>query len=238
MAKAKKATGKRAAVKAAPKKGKAKKAAVKQAKAAPARRTARPKVAARPPLEPQPERIEQLAGVGNEAVAERTGKSWEEWLAILDDKAAIELPHTAIARWLHNAFALDGWWAQTITVGYEQARGLRDKHEKPTGFEISRSRTMASTPEQCFTAFSNSKLRKRWLAGAPALEVRTADKAKSIRFSWGDRGSWFEARLYSKRQGRTVVTIQHGNLSSGAEAMHLQSWWGEALDRLAGILAS
>ncbi len=235
MAKAKKATGKRAAARRV-----ASKKAVAEArprKVAAKKPATRGKAAPKPPVEPEAERIEQLAGVGNETIAERTGKRWEEWLAILDDKAAIELPHSAIARWLHNAHGLDGWWAQTVAVGYEQARGLREQHEKLSGFEISKSRTLAATPEACFTAFSNGKQRKRWLTGAAALEVRTAQKPTSIRFSWGDRGSWFEARFYSKREGRTVVTIQHGRLSSSAEARHMQSWWGEALERLAVVVA-
>lgn len=49
--------------------------------------------------------------------------------------------HKDIALWLRENHIESGWWSQMVTVGYEQARGLRQKHEKPTGFDVGRSKT-------------------------------------------------------------------------------------------------
>jgi hypothetical protein len=237
VAKAKKATRGRSTARKAAKKGSPR---PKAGRSFPAKAPRRQPASAgtKPAAAPAPERVAEFAGVSDETVAERTGRRWVEWLAILDDKAAIELPATAIARWLHNAHGLDGWWAQTVTAGYQQARGLREGQPTPAGFEVVASRTVGATPEACFTAFSNGKLRRRFLQGAPTLELRAADKPRTIRFVWGERGAWFEVRFFSKRAGRTVVTVQHGGLSSSAEGVHLQSWWGEALARLAAAVGS
>jgi hypothetical protein len=40
---------------------------------------------------------------------------------------------------------LDKWWAQTITVGYEQAWGLREPGQNPDGSHVSASKTVSGT---------------------------------------------------------------------------------------------
>src|ERR671922_201454 len=61
----------------------------------------------------------------DEAVRQNTGKGWREWVSILDDWGARERTHRDIARHLQEEHGVPGWWAQTVTVGYERARGMR-----------------------------------------------------------------------------------------------------------------
>ncbi|MEX1158746.1 MAG: YdeI/OmpD-associated family protein [Thermomicrobiales bacterium] len=63
--------------------------------------------------------------IGDETVIEKTGKSPDEWHAILDAWDAPSKGHPAIARYLEQDHGLSGWWAQSVTVRYEYARGLR-----------------------------------------------------------------------------------------------------------------
>jgi len=73
-----------------------------------------------------------------------TGKTRGEWHALLDAENAATWPHPAIAAWLHREHDVDGWWAQGITVGYEQARGLRLPGQQPDGsFAAGSSKTVA-----------------------------------------------------------------------------------------------
>jgi len=52
------------------------------------------------------------------------------------------LPHKESAAILHEKHAVPGWWAQSITVGYEQARGLRQVNQQASGFTANVSRTL------------------------------------------------------------------------------------------------
>ena len=62
---------------------------------------------------------------------------------------ATELGHSKIARWLVEEHRVDGWWAQGITVSYEQARGLRAPGQRADGtFEASVTKTLPATVEQ------------------------------------------------------------------------------------------
>ncbi len=86
----------------------------------------------------------KVAGIGDAAVQAKTGKTWAQWCQVLDRAGARKMNHTAIATYLYDELGVPGWWCQMVAVGYEQARGLREKHQTPTGYEISVSKTLRS----------------------------------------------------------------------------------------------
>jgi len=57
------------------------------------------------------------------AVQAKTGKTWQEWFAVLDAAGARAMDHKTSAAYLYKQLRLPDWWAQMVTVGYEQARG-------------------------------------------------------------------------------------------------------------------
>jgi hypothetical protein len=57
------------------------------------------------------------------AVQAKTGKTWQEWFAVLDAAGARAMDHQSIAAYSYQQLRLPGWWAQMVTVAYEQARG-------------------------------------------------------------------------------------------------------------------
>lgn len=79
------------------------------------------------------ETTEKIAGMSDAAVRAKTGKGWSEWFKILDAAGARKMEHRDIANYLHKHHNVPGWWDQMITVGYEQARGRREKRQKPSG---------------------------------------------------------------------------------------------------------
>lgn len=72
-----------------------------------------------------------------------TGRTRGEWYALLDAENAATWPHADIAAWLHREHGVDGWWAQGITVAYEQARGMRLPGQQSDGsFAAGASKTV------------------------------------------------------------------------------------------------
>ena len=97
------------------------------------------------------------AGVSNAAVLEKTGKSWSEWLTILDAAQATAMPHKEIAAYLHEEHQLPFWWAQMVTVSYERIRGLRDIGQRRGGkYDANKSKTFAAPISQLYAAFSEA----------------------------------------------------------------------------------
>src|SRR5690606_40246744 len=71
--------------------------------------------------------------VGSDTVAERTGRPREEWHGLLDAAGATSWTHKQIADLLVTEHGVDGSWSQGITVGYQQARGMRLPGQRPDG---------------------------------------------------------------------------------------------------------
>ena len=51
----------------------------------------------------------------------------------LDRHGAAELAHGDIARLVNTKYKVDGWWSQTVTVGYERIKGRRAKGQRLDG---------------------------------------------------------------------------------------------------------
>ena len=105
--------------------------------------------------------------VADESMRRATGKSHEEWFAILDAWGATEHTHTEIARWLGEVQGVHNWWTQNVTVSYERARGMRARHQMRDGFSISATRTMTADAERALAAFTTPALRNRWPRSRP-----------------------------------------------------------------------
>jgi hypothetical protein len=177
----------------------------------------------------------RLAGVGAEAVLKATGRAWEEWIKVLDRAGAKAMAHKEIALMLSRKFSVPDWWSQMVTVGYEQARGLRKVHQKADGFSATASRTVGIPLDKLFAAWSEPRQRSRWLPDAP-LEIRRSTDGKSLRMTWTAGGSNVLVGFSSKGPARSVVQLEHGKLADAKAVETQKAYWGSALDRLKALL--
>jgi uncharacterized protein YndB with AHSA1/START domain len=173
--------------------------------------------------------------IGSAALQAKTGRTWEEWFAVLDAAGAAEKGHAETVQYLHGELGIDGWWAQMITVGYEQARGKRVKHQKPNGYEVSVSKTLPVSAAALFGAWQDEAVRRRWLP-EPGAVVRKATPEKSIRLGWPDQ-TLVSVDFYPKGDSKTQVAVQHGKLPDSEAAARMKAWWGDALERLKAELS-
>jgi hypothetical protein len=67
--------------------------------------------------------------ISDETVVAQTKKDWAAWFFTLDTSGAARLDHAAIVRLLAERHGVESGWAQTISVEYERARGLRAPHQ-------------------------------------------------------------------------------------------------------------
>lgn len=169
--------------------------------------------------------------MSDEAVKAKTGKTWKEWFAILDKAGARKFSHQEIVKFLNTEHEVGPWWQQMVTVTYEQARGLRDLHQKPEGYSISASRTVNVPLAKLYKAFANEKARKGWL-GEDGLVVRKATNAKSMRVTWKDGKTSLEIGFYAKGDNKSQVALQHSKLPNAKTAATMKAYWAKALDRL------
>jgi hypothetical protein len=177
-----------------------------------------------------------LAGMSDDAVRAKTGRTWLEWVATLDAIGAASLPHREIASRLNRDHGVPGWWSQMVTVGYERIRGLREVGQRRGGtYEANKSKTMAAPVARLYKAFTDARTRRRWLPGVK-LTLRKATPHKYAHITWPD-GTNVDVGFSAKGAGKSQVAVQHAKLATRAEAERLKEYWAERLAALAAMLA-
>ena len=176
-----------------------------------------------------------LAGMADDAVKEKTGRTWTEWVRALDAHEAVRMRHGDIAALLHSTYEVPNWWSQMVTVGYERIKGLRARGQRLDGFyEAGKSKTFNVPVQTLFDAWNDASQRKQWL-DASGVRVRTATSPKSMRLGWSDGGIvalWFLA----KGVGKSTVSLAHTKLPDVETATRMKKFWGTQLDSLAEFL--
>ncbi|WP_430501573.1 hypothetical protein ACQRWP_08405 [Micromonospora trifolii] len=196
-------------------------------------------IAASPPAPTEPTATAaaaQTERIADDLISARTGRGWAEWFALLDAASATEWTHTRIARHLATEHEVPGWWAQTITVGYEQARGLRAPGQRRGGgFEASASRTVAVPALRLFEAFADETARARWLPDVE-VRVRTATAPRSFRADWAGGPTRIVVGIDAVGESKARVNVLHEKLTAAEQAAELKVYWRDRLAALKALL--
>lgn len=186
---------------------------------------------------PTPVDLASLAGTRDETIAARTGRTWQEWTRVLDGEGAATMAHRDIAALVHRKHHVPDWWAQTVTVGYERIKGLRERGQRRSGeYEANKSRTFDVPVGVLFDAWANDAARSRWLDGVDTV-LRTATVPKRLRLQWPD-ATLVTAEFTAKGSLKSAVAVTHTKLRTRAAAEEAKARWAGRLDALASMLAA
>ncbi len=169
------------------------------------------------------------------AVKAKTGKNWKDWFTVLDQAGARKMNHQEIVKLVSEKYDVGPWWQQMVTVTYEQARGLREKYQKPAGYQISVSRTVNAPMARLYKSFANARSRSSWLPDDSFI-VRTKTTDKSLRATWNVDKTSLEINFYPKAVDKSQVVVQHSKLPDAKSSARMKTYWGKALDRLRASL--
>jgi hypothetical protein len=179
-----------------------------------------------------------LLPCGDEALRAATGKDWGEWFALLDaaGAAARSLDHAKIWDLAMQALPPSaGWWGQMVSVGYERARGLRERHETSSGdFQATFSRTLPVPLFAAFAAWADEALRGRWL-DAPGFGVTKINAGRNIRARWPD-GRLLDIRFDATGPEACRIVVDTMKLADAEAVREAKTFWQEQLDRLRSYL--
>ena len=195
--------------------------------------------------------------ISDDAVKEKTGRSWPEWFKILDDWGAKEKSHKMMARYLMDEWDVSGWWSQTITIRYEQERGLRAVGQRSGGkFTVSLQRTIHVSSELAYDAFIKANLLSKWLEQPVLLDVREGGRFElasgdqgeflilkrpiGIRMSWRssetEKASQIDVSFEAKADSQVTVRIDHSKIKDEANYQKMKAYWTSAIDALKMLL--
>lgn len=173
----------------------------------------------------------------DDKIKDATGKKWDTWFSILDRWGARQRKHAETVGFLMDDHHVTGWWAQSITVGYERARGMRLKHQQADGFTVYASKTIAVPIDVLFDAFVNPRSRRKWLTDG-TMSLRTSQPGHTARFSWEDGSTRVSASFMDKGPSKSAVAVAHERLPDADEAETTKLSWRERLSDLKAYLES
>lgn len=176
------------------------------------------------------------------AIEAATSRPWADWVAYLDGIGARELDHPTIAGRLLDELAGRvenvGWWAQSITVAYEQQIGRRLPGQGPDGtFRLSVTRS---------TGLGMAELMDEWVgfaAADPDVDhlATTAPRVSGTnrRITWrakGHHGSTITVTSEPRKDARAALVVEHGGLPTPESSATARETWMRIADRfLAGL---
>ena len=157
-------------------------------------------------------------GIGDEAVKKATGCDWKSWTWHLDKSGCATMSHKEIAEFVYERWPkIGGWWSQMVTVGYEQAKGLRAKHQVKSGWSVSSSKTIGVPVKSLFGAWKDPKKRAVWQKDH-GLTVRKATS------------------LYPKGAKKSIVAVHHDKLASAKALERKKAYWAKSLEKLKAMV--
>ncbi|OGY25568.1 MAG: hypothetical protein A2Z24_01755 [Candidatus Woykebacteria bacterium RBG_16_44_10] len=153
----------------------------------------------------------------------------------------------------------NGWWAQTVTVGYEYAKNRRTLGEtESVGFEIGVQRTLPVSQTKAWELVTSPQGMGVWLGEISGLkfepgekfetrectkgEIRTVDKGTKLRLVWQPpflkKPSTLQIYLLCSRNtpNKTNFRFHQEKLSSSAEREKMRRHWQQVLTKLSKLL--
>ncbi|MCC6614092.1 MAG: hypothetical protein IT320_11490 [Anaerolineae bacterium] len=177
-----------------------------------------------------------------QAVERATHRTWDEWLRFMDGIGARNLSHheiaTKVLEELDGKVDNLGWWAQAVTVAYEQYIGHRIPGQRPDGtFQTSVSKA---------TAVKMQELMDRWVdfAATDAEVLALVDDEPRVsgtdkRITWRTKsrdGSAIRVTSEPKKDGTaSIIAVQMG-LETNELNLEAKSNWSSILERFVGSL--
>lgn len=167
-----------------------------------------------------------------------SGISWPQWLEFLEPHQ--DLDHTEMARVVLDRILTHGdssspeWWAQGVTVAYEQHIGRRGVGQRCDGsFSVSVSKTVPCEMDEALRAVQACE--KHEYAGVPVDgEPRTSstEKWRYWRATLAD-GSKVTINIQHKGDAKSVLAVNHDQRNTDADVAEVKAWWKAFLGEVA-----
>lgn len=162
------------------------------------------------------------------AVYKATGKLYDEWYSILEQKKASKLSHKEIAALLVEEYDVSFWWAQTITVEYERLIGRREVGQSCEGdFQAGGSKTIAGSMDGVFKQWLQFVKDVNSLNDVPFAAEPTTSETEKWRY-WRVQlanSSKVNIIINQKAAGKVMLATNHEKLEDADAVAEWKVFW-------------
>ncbi len=173
------------------------------------------------------------------AIEQATGRSWDEWVEQLNAQDTSKLTHKELAALVNETLSgmtvdSSAWWAQGITVAYEQHIGKRVPGQLANGlFELAVSKVVARPRDEFFPSVVEWFEGQHELNGTAPLKMRSSEtpKRSNWRCDFAD-GSKFAATVEVNGE-KSKLVLSHTDVPTQEEHDAWKAYWREVAEALA-----
>ena len=201
--------------------------------------------------------LDKVGMVTSKSLEKGTGKSWDQWVSLLDRAGARMWTHQEIVAFLKRRHKLNAWWQQGVTTGYEIAIGRRIEGQNQKGeYSVTATRTINIAARVAWKFLFSDDGLQLWLKPLSDFtlkkkatferddgifgEVRTMKAGVRARLSWQDtdweKPTILQVYVLPRPGAKCILVLQHEQLKSARLREDLRAQWKEALDHLATAL--
>ncbi len=169
------------------------------------------------------------------AIERTTNRTWDEWLQNMEGIGARNLSHheiaTKVLEELDGKVDNLGWWAQSVTVAYEQYIGRSIPGQRPDGtFQTSVSKATTLGMKDLMDKWVNFADKDQDVRALIAADARVSGTEKRI--TWRTKahdGSEIRVTSEPKKDGTaSIIAVQMG-LQTNELNMEAKSKWSSIL---------
>lgn len=187
------------------------------------------------------------------SVKKGTGKSWDQWIEILDRLGAREMTHRNIVLHLQKKYRLTPWWQQGVTLGYEIHIGRRVEGQNGKGlFTTTTTKTLKAPASAVWKWLNSAEGQSLWLKPLSEFklkpkavfeteegvfgEVRTMLVNRRARLRWQEdtweRPSILQIYLVPRKNGTCILCFTHENLATGRLRLQMRDYWRNVVSQI------
>lgn len=201
-------------------------------------------------------KYEKLANVTTESLRKHTGKTWDQWIELLNKDGAKNWSYQDTTAYLGRKHAVSIWWRQWITIGYETAIGKRMPGRTLKGdYSIVVTRTLHQDHKKIWKLLSSEKGLSLWLRPLTPLklqigqsfetetgafgEIRTLLAPRRVRLTWKEvdweKPTTVQVFLVPRANGSTILAFQHEKLRDGRLREPLRDYWSQIAEEFIAL---
>ncbi len=133
-----------------------------------------------------------LARITTASVKKCTGKSWDEWVHLLDRAKADRFERPRLVAFLGKKHRLGPWWQQMVASGYEIAIGRKVEGRNAKGeYSLTATKTFPVSREELWDFLVSERGFRTWLGSWAGLELAKGESFETTEGHVGEVRSFF-----------------------------------------------
>ncbi len=199
-----------------------------------------------------PPTYETLNRVSSKSALKNTGKTWDQWVSLLDAAGARSWSHKELVLYLKKK-KLSPWWQQGVAGAYSVAIGKKIEGRNAKGeLSVTATKSFSIDSKKMWALLCSKQGQEIWLQPLSPMqikvgaffetkdgffgEIRTMKKGLRLRLSWKDpewsKPTYLQVFVVPRPDNKCLVAFTHEKIKEPKVEALLRRRWKQATSSL------